>query len=206
METRVYHGEITPLEFAQALVAEFNRGNFRVRQYGRNKEIVVQIGTHERRRSGGDTALTVTLKQVEDGVAIKVGKQSWLGIAASFGATALAAIRSPFALLTRLDDLAQDVESLQLSDRVWEVLGKTAKIQGDSFELSERLRRVTCPYCGTANPVGESNCIACGAPLGKVQPDTCPYCGFVITQGEQVCPNCKRRLPTKRDPKGLADL
>ncbi len=195
METKIYHGNIKPLDFAQALVGEFNRGNFRVRQYGRNKEIVVQIGTHERRRSGGDTALTVTLKRVDDGVAVKVGKQSWLGIAASFGATALAAIRSPFALLSRLDDLAQDVESLQLSDRVWEVLDKTAQIKGVSLQLSERLRRVVCPYCGSANPVGEANCVACGAPLGNVQPDTCPYCGFVITAGERVCPNCRRRLP-----------
>ena len=197
METKIYHGEITPLTFAQALVGEFNRGNFRVRQYGRNKEIVVQIGTHEGRRSGGDTALTVTLKQVRDGVAVQVGKQSWLGIAASFGATALAAIRNPFYLLTRLDDIAQDVESLQLSERVWEVLNKTAEIKGATFELSERLRRVVCPYCDTANPVGEPNCIACGAPLGKAQPDTCPYCGFVIQPGERVCPNCKRRLPAE---------
>ena len=194
MEAKIYHGDLKPLEFAQALIGEFNQGNLGVRQYGRNKEIVVQIGTREQRRSGGKTALTVTLKQVEDGVAVQVGKQSWLGVAASLGVTALAAIRNPFALLTRLDDLAQDVESLQLSERVWEVLDKTAQLKGASLELSERLRRMVCPYCDTANPVGEPSCIACGAPLGKVQPGTCPHCGFVLQPGERICPNCKRTV------------
>ena len=90
METKIYHGDIKPSDFAQALTGEFNQGNLRAQQIGRNKEIVVQIGTRQMRRSGGDTAMTVTLKQVEDGVAVQIGKQSWLGIAASLGTTALA--------------------------------------------------------------------------------------------------------------------
>jgi RNA polymerase subunit RPABC4/transcription elongation factor Spt4 len=49
---------------------------------------------------------------------------------------------------------------------------------------------VACEYCGTANPVGEGACIACGAPLGKLQPNTCSNCGFVIQPGELTCPNC----------------
>ena len=194
MEAKIYHGEITPLDFARALVGEFNQGNLRAQQVGRNKEIIVQIGTRAARRSGGDTAMTVTLKKVDDGVAVQVGKQSWLGIAASLGTTALAALRHPFHLLGRLDDVAQDIESLQIADRVWEVVEKTAEIKGASFELSERLKRMVCDYCNTANPVGEPRCIACGAPLGDVQPDTCPHRGFVIHRGETVCPHCKKRL------------
>jgi hypothetical protein len=194
MDTKIYHGEITPLDFARALVGEFNQGNLRAQQIGRNQEIVVQIGTREMRRSGGDTAMTVTLKKVDDGVAIQVGKQTWMGIAASLGTTALAALRHPFHILGRLDDVAQDIESLQIADRVWEVIEKTAKIEGASFELSDRLKRTVCTYCNTANPVGEPSCVACGAPLGDAQPDTCHHCGFVVHKGESICPHCKKRL------------
>ncbi len=194
METKIYHGDIKPLDFAQALIGEFNQGNLHAQQIGRHNEIVVQIGTRSMRRSGGDTAMTVTLKKVEDGVAIQVGKQSWLGIAASLGTTALAAFRHPFHLLGRLDDVAQDIESLQISDRVWDVIEKTAQLKGASFALSERLRRMVCTYCNTANPVGEPSCIACGAPLGDSQLRTCANCGFVVQREEKVCPQCKTRL------------
>jgi DNA-directed RNA polymerase subunit RPC12/RpoP len=132
---------------------------------------------------------------VEDGVAVKLGQQAWLGIAASLGTTALAAIRSPFNLLGRLDDLAQDIQNLQIDEQVWQTIDNVARLAGASQELSNRLRRAVCPYCRTANPVGEPSCIACGAPLGDVQPTTCPNCGFVIKSTETVCPNCKRPLP-----------
>jgi hypothetical protein len=194
METKIFHGQITPLDYSRALIGEFNQGNLRAQQIGKNNEIIVQIGTRQMRRSGGDTAMTITLKKVDDGVAIQVGKQSWMGIAASLGTTALAALRNPLHLLGRLDDVAQDIESLQIADRVWEVIEKTAKIKGASFELSERLKRMVCTYCKTANPVGEPSCLACGAPLGDSQPDTCQYCGFVIYKGETICPHCNKPL------------
>jgi DNA-directed RNA polymerase subunit RPC12/RpoP len=71
---------------------------------------------------------------------------------------------------------------------------EVARSASASFELSERLKRTVCEYCGTANPVGEPSCIACGAPLGKVQPTTCPHCGFVVKTGEIVCSNCGQKL------------
>ena len=40
----------------------------------------------------------------------------------------------------------------------------------------------------------EGRCIACGAPLGEVQPSTCANCGFVVQKEEKICPNCKTRL------------
>jgi DNA-directed RNA polymerase subunit RPC12/RpoP len=144
--------------------------------------------------SGGQTALTISLQKVEDGLAVQVGKQAWLGVAASLGMTALSAWRNPFNLLNRLDDLAQDIENLQPSERVWEVIEGEARKAGASFELSERLRRMVCLYCNTANPVGEACCLACGAPLGSVQPRTCSNCGFVIKTDETTCPNCGRKL------------
>ncbi|MCJ7700904.1 MAG: hypothetical protein MUO62_04930 [Anaerolineales bacterium] len=188
---KIFHGNVRPQDFAKALIAEFDQGNLRAQQLGGGKEIVIQIATRNYRRSGGQTALTVTLEKVADGVGVEVGKQSWLGVAASLGSTAISALRNPFSLLGRLDDVAQDIESLQISDRIWEIVENVAYSLGASFELSERLRRLVCPYCDTANPVGEPGCIACGAPLGKSQPRTCSHCGFVITK-ESICPNCKK--------------
>lgn len=190
MEQRVYHGELTPSYLARALIARFNHGNMFAQQIGSDKQIVVQIATRRGALSGGLTTLSVSLQEIEGGVATQVGKQAWLGIAASLGVTALQALRNPFNLVGRLDDLAQDFESLQLSELVWETLESAAKSAGASFEMSERLRRLVCTYCSTANPVGEPACIACGAPLGKLQPNTCKNCGYVLNFDEQVCPNC----------------
>lgn len=194
MERRIFHGPISPSDVARALLAEFNRGNLRAQAFGENEKMIVQIGTRQGSTSGGATALTVTLESSEDGVMAEIGQQAWLGVAASLGTTAMWALRNPFSLLGRLDDLAQDIENLQLSERVWQIIDAVARSAGASRALSERLRRVTCDYCGTANPVGEASCIACGAPLGKLQPGTCPRCGFVIRPGETKCPNCGANL------------
>ena len=191
---QTFHGEITPDELAQAIIAKFNRGNLKAQKIGGGNNIVVQIATRDRPTSGGQTSLTVSLRKVEDGVTINLGKQSWLGVAASLGQTAFWAWRNPWNLISRLDDLAQDVEHLQLIDQVWEVIEDTAYTAGATFELSERLRRLECDYCHTANPVGTSNCIACGAPLGPKQPGTCKYCGYVIKKGEMRCPNCGKKI------------
>ena len=194
MEPRIYHGNITPTDFARALVAKFNYGNLRAQQLGSDDKLIVQITTSQMARSGGNTALSVILQTVEDGVAVTIGSQAWLGVAASLGQTAMAALRNPFNLMGRLDDLAQDIESLQLSDQVWETVETIARQAAASTELSQRLRRLVCEYCLTANPVGEPACIACGAPLGEVQPHTCLNCGFLVTTDEKICPNCKKPL------------
>lgn len=195
MEQRIFHGDITPSQVAQVLTARFNRGNLRALQYGHGKQVVVQVGTRPGAGSGGQTALTITLQQVADGISVQVGNQSWLGVAASLGTTTLSMIRNPFHLIGRLDDLAQDIESIQLTDEVYEAVEAAARAAGASFELSERLRRMVCEYCNTANPVGEASCLACGAPMGSSQPRTCPRCGFVVKTDELTCPNCRTAIP-----------
>lgn len=194
MQPRIYHGSLSPQQIASTLIARFNRGNLRAQQIGDDDQIVVQITTLTRPASGGQTALTVTLQRLEDGVTVQVGRQDWLGVAASLGVTALSTLRNPFSLLGRLDDLAQDIENLQLSEQVWETVEGVARAAGASFELSERLRRLVCAYCQTANPVGEPSCLACGAPLGGGQPVTCLKCGYVVISGESICPNCGNLL------------
>ena len=194
MTSKIYHGEIKPADFAQALIAEFNHGNLEAQQIGSGDEIVVQIATSKMRSSGGNTAISVSLKRVSDGVSVELGRQSWFGVAASLGVSALAALRNPFSLITRLDDIAQDIESIQLTEKIWETIEQVSQSFKASLELSERLRRVICEYCNTPNPVGQANCIACGAPLGNSQPITCPNCGYVLKANETICPNCGYRL------------
>jgi hypothetical protein len=194
MQQRIYHGDLEPIDICNNLIAHFNRGNLNVQQVGSGDKIALQIASSESARSGGQTALGITLLKVPDGISIQVGEQAWFGLAASLGTTALAALHDPFSLISRLDDLAQDIENIQLSDEVWEVIDSTARSLGTGTELSDRLRTVECAYCKTANPVREPHCIACGAPLGEEQPDTCPNCGFIIRPDEDICPNCKLPL------------
>ena len=194
MDRRIFHGNITPGDLARALMAEFNRGNMQAQTIGGQDKLAVQIATRMGSMSGGQTALTVNIQKTEDGVMIELGEQAWLGVAASLGQTAWSALRNPLNLLGRLDDLAQDLESIQLNDKVWKLIDKTVASLGASHELSERFARTTCEYCGVANPLGEGSCIACGAPLGDAQPTTCSNCGFVVRGDEPDCPNCGKRL------------
>ncbi|MCD4671408.1 MAG: zinc ribbon domain-containing protein [Anaerolineaceae bacterium] len=193
MNQQIYHGEIHPSDLSRSLIAHFSRGNYQVRQYGSKDEIVVQIATVARPTSGGQTSLNVSIQSVEDGIMVTVGKQAIFGVAASLGVSALAALKNPLSLLGRLDDIAQDIESLQLSDDIWQLIETTIRDFGASLELSEKLRRLECAYCGTANPVGEPSCVMCGAPLGSIQPTTCLHCGFVIAKDDIVCPNCGKK-------------
>ena len=190
MDKRIFHGSITPSDVARALEAEFNQGNTQTHLLGESNNLTVQIASSQRSHSGGKTALTVNLQKVEDGLMVELGQQQWLGVAASLGQTAIATLINPLNLLGRLDDIAQDVSNLQMNDKVWEVISRVAGEAGASQQLSERLSRITCEYCGAANPVGEATCLACGAPLGKEQPKTCIKCGFVLVHDEKFCPNC----------------
>ncbi len=194
MEQRIYHGNLTPNNFSEALLAYFNRGNLRTQTVGNSDEIRVQIATRPGAASGGETAVTVQVKKVDDGVLVSVSEQAWFGVAASMGQTVIATLINPWNLLNRLDDLAQDVESLQIHEKVWQVVGTVAQTSQASTQISERLQRLECLFCGTANPVGEGNCIACGAPLGSIQPRTCPACGFVVLRGERICPSCSKPI------------
>jgi Double zinc ribbon len=190
MDRQIYHGDLNPSNLAQALLAEFNRGNLRAQVLGQADNLAVQIGTRPGAAFGGQTALTVTLQKIPDGIMVQLGQQEWLGTATSLGWTVVTALQNPFSLVRRLDDIAQDVENLQLTEHVWTIINQSVQAAGASHQLSERLNRVACEYCGTANPVGEGACIACGAPLGKSQPKTCPNCGFVVEINEMNCPNC----------------
>jgi hypothetical protein len=195
MDQKIYHGNLLPEDVASVLNSQFNRGAFRVFKQGTSDQLAVQIANNQP-DSGGQTALTVVIQKVEDGISVKIGQQALFGVAASLGFSIFTAIRNPWNLLGRLDDIATDIESLQLTQQVWDTIDSFAHSIGAGQELSERLRRLECDYCGSANPVGESNCVACGAPLGSLQPRTCIKCGYVFKADERFCPNCGELIPS----------
>jgi hypothetical protein len=194
MDRRFFHGNLTPVDVAQSLLAEFNRTNLHAQTFGTNEKMFVQISTRPGAQSGGQTALTVTIENASDGVMIQMGQQEWMGTAASLGWSALTALRNPLSLLGRIDDIAQDLENLQLTNNIWTAIEHAAQAAGATHQLSERLSRVMCEYCGAATPVGDATCLACGAPLGNSQPTACGNCGFVILHGETTCPHCGKAI------------
>jgi hypothetical protein len=194
MEQHIFHGNITPIDIANRLVAEFNQGNMRTQIIGKNDNLTVQISTNQMSRSGGQTALSINIQSITDGVMIQVGQQQWLGVAASLGQTAIFTLLNPMNILGRLDDLAQDIESLQITEKVWQTINRAVSLAGAGTRLTDKLTRITCAYCSTANEVGNSNCIACGGPLGNEHPTSCGNCGWVVNKDEKFCPNCGKLL------------
>jgi hypothetical protein len=126
MEHKTFHGNITPRDISKALIGHFHRGNYQVQQIGEGDNIIVQIASIRNASSGGLTSIGISVQKFEDGVMIQIGKQSWMGIAASLGKTALSAIRNPLSLLGRIDDVAQDIESLSIRDEIWSIINQTA--------------------------------------------------------------------------------
>jgi hypothetical protein len=194
MTPRIYHGKITNTDFVRALKAQFDGGNFIVKEFGAEDKRIVQIATSPYTEAGGKTSVSVSLTNTADGVSVDIHPQEWLGIAASLGQSTIATFHNPINLLTRLDDIAQDIASVKLVDNIWELIDQTALSLGSNFELSERLKRYICDYCNTANPPGEPRCIACGAPLGDIQPRSCLNCGYLVYREERTCPNCGKPI------------
>ena len=194
MTDRSYHGDVAPGDIAAALIAAFNQGNMRCQQVGQGDKVMVQIATREHAQSGGNGALSVTIQRNADGVTVGIGQQAWLGVAASLGQTALATLMNPWNLLGRLDDIAQDLTTLTLEQKVWETIEKYAQTAKATKTLSDRLQTLTCPYCDTANKVGTANCENCGGPLGGAQPIACSKCGSVMVNKSKFCGNCGNAL------------
>jgi len=190
MKSKIYHGELKLDETASALANFFNRGALVATANVDGNQAFVQIATRPGGGSGGRTQLAVAMRQADERLEVEVGDQSVFGLVGSLGTSAFLALLNPWNLLGRINDIAVDFENLTLEDQVWALLDRLAKNAGASQQLAARLQRMTCAYCGVANPVGEGRCIACGAPLGEVQPSTCPKCGYVLLQSEAKCPNC----------------
>ena len=80
--TRIYHGDINPSDIARDLIAYYHRGAYQVQQIGATRKSPANrhspISAFRRQ-----TALTITIHRVDDGISVQVGKQAWMGVAAS---------------------------------------------------------------------------------------------------------------------------
>ncbi|KPL84546.1 hypothetical protein SE15_05560 [Thermanaerothrix daxensis] len=195
MEQRIYYGPITPEDLANALTARFNRGGFRVTQIGSGPKIALQICTREDISSGGKTAVGISLQRTPKGLIVQVGEQALWNVAASLGVTMLSLLRNPWQLLDRMDDLAQDIESLQLTREIWETIDATARLYGAGERISQALGRLVCEYCRTPNTPDHSHCVACGAPLPGTFSPVCPNCGATLPAHANRCSQCGTQLP-----------
>jgi len=193
-EQKAFHGDFNGADMASAITLFFNKGNLETQTLKSRDHISVQIRSKRSVTSGGRTAIGIHFQDFSDGVVVTIGNQQWLGVAASMGLSALIALRNPLNLIHRIDDIAQDLEYISLKDEIWERLTSFAKSKNGGFKLSQKLQRVTCAYCLSANPTGESNCLSCGAPLGNDQPIVCTRCGYILSKNRNRCPNCKTKV------------
>jgi hypothetical protein len=74
MDRRIFHGNIKPNDIAHALMAEFNRGNMYAQVLGSTGKMAVQVATRNGAMSGGQTALTINIQSVEDGIMVELGE------------------------------------------------------------------------------------------------------------------------------------
>jgi len=194
MNERQFRGNITPGNLADALVTQFNRGDYRAKKTGRGAQALVQISTNRRRRGEPDTAVAVTITPTPDGVKVSMGEPQWLDIAADLVQTGLGALLNPWSLVHEVDDVARNVQDLNLPQEIWATVDQYARTVGSRPALPPEPVAVTCPYCRTGNEIGEGRCVSCGAPLGDAQPVRCPSCNRLLPAGTARCPKCGERL------------
>jgi hypothetical protein len=186
METRTYHGKVTPRDVAGVLVSRFSSDDLSAVTSGDGEKIIVNISSAG--YQGGRTALAVGLSPASDGVMVTVGDHNLLGLAADLVQTGLGAWRNPLALIGEIDDVARNVEKMNLPAQVWATVDHYCQSMGAG--LTAEPTTVTCPYCGVLGPIGAGTCAACGAPLGRSQPLTCSKCGKLLPADLQYCTRC----------------
>lgn len=186
MEQKTYHGSITPRQVAEALVARFSGDDMTVAVSGDDDKMMLNISSTGWR--GGRTALAVGLSPVRGGVMVTVGEHNLLGVAADLLQTGLGALRNPLTIIGEIDDVARNVEHLNLPAQVWEAVDLLARSLGAG--MTPAPTSVTCPYCGVLNPIGAGQCESCGAPLGRYQPVACSQCGLVLPADIKYCTRC----------------
>jgi len=194
MNQKIFHGNFNSEDLADQIENFLDLDHFDIYRTRSKDALNIQIRTAKHIRSGGKTAIGILLRDFEDGVIVNIGEQNLAGIATSIGISALSTILNPANLLHRIDDIAQDIESIQLEDHLLDIVIAAAESLGTGFALSDQFHRIKCSYCATANKPGKSNCIACGAPLGDEQLCSCKHCGFVYTGELPFCPNCKKKI------------
>jgi hypothetical protein len=191
MQRRTYRGPITARGLAQALVTRFTAGSLQAHASGPDDHVIVQIVALEREWSrSARSALTISIVQHEDAVEVSLGEHQWLGPAADIVQTGLRGWFRPMTLLGEIAEIADDVQTLQLPEQVWEAVDHYVESVGAKLGLAEDDRMVACPFCGVGNAVGEPQCSACGASLVEAQPKSCSSCGKLMPPSAAFCSRC----------------
>ena len=151
MEQRTYHGDLSPDEIANALLAQFNQGSFAAQRLSQGDRALVQVGTRDR-HNRIENALTVTISKTPDGVNVAVGDQQVLGAAADLAQAGLGALFNPLSLLGNLGEIAGDVSSFSLPQQVWETVDKYCKSAGGGLGGSPKQLTVACSLLWRGEP------------------------------------------------------
>ena len=145
MEQRTYHGKITTREVAEALLGRFHGDDMSVAMSGDDDKIMLNISSAG--WQGGRTALAVGLSQVSAGVMVTVGEHSLLGVAADLLQTGLGALRNPLTIIGEIDDVARNVERLNLPAQVWETVDHYARSVGAGSYTGSDLGGLPVLWC-----------------------------------------------------------
>ena len=195
IEQRAYHGKIDSEALARALVVQFDQGDTRAHwMRGEQGRAVVQVQARRRERGDPEMTVTVQITSSATGVVVSLAEQRWFGVAADLAKSGLLTLLNPWNIIGELDDIARNVRRIQLRDELWEAVEGYCRGLGAGIGVGPAIQRVTCPYCGSPNPVGELLCYACRAPLAAVQPIACPRCGFLNAPEVEICQNCHTAL------------
>lgn len=167
-EQRTYHWPATADGIAQTLVSTFSEGHLHTRAYkNADNQIVVQIETVESDRGGKRrAALTVQIAEQNKMVSVTFDDHNVTGATGDLLRVGLRAARNPLTALGRLDDINDDLATLQLPKAVWEAV--ESYVANAVEPQPEGI--VICRFCDTSVPVGILTCPACGASLGSQQP------------------------------------
>ena len=156
--------QATPKDFMEALKFEFDTPNFDVEIKPISPDhYESRIFTSRNNTSESQTSINITAILTENGLSITASDQEWGQIAASLGTTVVAAIINPINLLGRIDNLAVDVENMQLSERIDKFVHSFATTLAERSET--QANRSTCKYCRSRNDQTATHCASCGAPL-----------------------------------------
>jgi hypothetical protein len=173
----------------------FNMGHLIAQSAGTDEQMIVQIA--ERERNWEDDVrpvLTITIVQHEEAVDVTMGQQQWLGPAADLLQAGVKGWLNPLSLISEISEIAEDIQTLQLPQQVWESIDQYARSAGARLGLAQEDRMVTCPFCGIGNPVGVGQCKSCGGSLASVQPKACPKCGQLSPYSAVFCNRCGAHL------------
>ena len=153
-----------PNDFLQALRFEFDTDAFDVSIQATAKNVYdVRIYSQNNRMRGSQTSIFIHVTQTERGLEVSISDQEWGQIAASLGTTVAATFFNPINIIHRLDDLAVDVQNMQLGERVENFVREYNERKAKAAEFIDD--KALCKYCHTRNNPPGSHCISCGAPL-----------------------------------------